>query len=275
LSFHDGNRLTTPDRAHGESDHLFPSVLPGNRGILFTIVPNGPVENAQIAVLDPRTNQQKILIRGGSQAEYVDGGYIVYTAGGALRAVRFDPARLEVLGDPVPVLEQVQSAVSGAAQFAVTHTGALVYAPGGGVVANHSLVWVSRQGREDPIKAPPRAYYYPRLSPDGSRVAVDIRDQENDIWVWEFSRETLTRLTFDPGQDEYPVWTPDGRRVAFASTRAGSFNLFWQAADGTGTADRLTTSPNIQYPFTFTPDGITERDSVADDQDFPHGAGPR
>jgi eukaryotic-like serine/threonine-protein kinase len=261
--------LTKADTAHGESDHWFPSVLPGGRGVLFTVIAggggSGGAENAQIAVLDRQTGRQKTLIRGGSQAEYVEAstgsgqaGYLIYAVAGTLRAARFDLARLEVIGDAVPVLEQVQTNPTGAAEFAVSRGGTLVYAPGsgsGGVA--RSLVWVNRDGREEPIKAPPRAYSFLQLSPDRTRAALDIRDQERDIWVWDFVRETLSRLTLDPASDFFPVWTPDGRRIAFQSSREGSAsgNVFWQAADGTGAAERLTKSPNSQQPSAFSPDG--------------------
>jgi serine/threonine-protein kinase len=119
-----------------------------------------------------------------------------------------------------------------------------------------SLVWVDRQGREEPIPAPPRAYFALRLSPDGTRIALDVRDQENDIWVWELARQTLTRLTFDPANDAFPLWTPDGSRIVFSSPRGGSAtNLFWQPADGTGMAERLTTAAIPQFATAFSPDG--------------------
>lgn len=257
--------LTKPDPAHGEADHVFPFVLPGGKAVLFTVTAQGQAagqaENSQIAVLDLKSGQRKILIRGGSHAEYVETGHLVYAAAGSLRAVRFDLKALEVLSDAVPVVEQVMTVVSGEAQFTVSRTGTLVYVPGsvGGLQGPQlSLVWVNRQGREEPINAPPRAYMYPRLSPDGARVALDIRDQENDIWVWDLTRQTLTRLTFDPGLDRAPVWTPDGRRVIFSSQRGGVVgggNVFWQLADGTGTVERLTTSPDAQYPSSIAPDG--------------------
>ena len=126
-----------------------------------------------------------------------------------------------------------------------------------GLAPARTLVWVDRQGREEAIKAAPaRAYVSPRLSPDGTRVALDIRDQENDIWVWDFARETLTRVTSDPGVDQAPAWMPDGRRLVFSSQAGGSAGaLFWQAADGTGTPERLTQSPNVQFPSAVSPDG--------------------
>jgi Tol biopolymer transport system component len=116
-------------------------------------------------------------------------------------------------------------------------------------------VWVERQGRETPIPAPPRAYLYPRLSRDGTRVAVSAGDQEQDLWIWDLARTTLTRATFDAAFDSYPVWTPDGRRVVFSTDRAGARNLFWQAADGTGAVERLSESPNRQDATALSPDG--------------------
>jgi serine/threonine-protein kinase len=133
---------------------------------------------------------------------------------GQLMAVPFEVKRLQVTGAPVPLAEGVQVIPSvGEASFAVSPTGLLIYAPGPAVTANaeRTLVWVDRQGNEQPIAAPPRAYAYARLSPDGSRIALDARDQENDIWVYDIARGTPTRLTFGPAADRFPVWTPDGR----------------------------------------------------------------
>jgi serine/threonine-protein kinase len=251
--------LTRPDAAHGESDHVFPSILPDGSAVLFTITASGQPDNSQVAVLDLKSGTSKILVRGGSQAEFVEPDHLVYAASGSLRAVRFDVKALELTSDPVPVVEQILTAATGEAAFAVSRTGSLVYVPGGtgGLQASaRSLVWVDRRGNEEPIKAPQRAYQYPRMSPDGTRVALDVRDQDNDIWIWDLARTTLTRLTTDAALEGYPVWTPDGRRVVFNSQRSGlNANLYWQAADGTGAAERLTTSGNIQLPTTITLDG--------------------
>jgi hypothetical protein len=156
--------LTTPDVSERENDHVFPSLLPGGRGVLFTIAAAGQADKAEVAVLDLKTGQRKTLIRGGSDPEFVDpsggtgeAGYLIYAAAGTLRAVRFDPARLEVLGDPVTVVEQVMIKPSGAANYAVSRQGTLFYVPAGGVTVQmspRSLVWVDRKGHEQPITAP-------------------------------------------------------------------------------------------------------------------------
>ena len=261
--------LTTPDAARREGDHVFPSVLPGGRGVLFTIAAAGEVADRQVAVLDLTTGQRKTLVRGGSQAEYVGPsgtagpGYLIYAADGMLRGVRFDLDRLEVIGNPVTVVERVMIKASGAANYAVSRQGTLVYVPGGVSVQTplRSLVWVDRKGHEEPIKAPLHDYCCPRVSPDGTRLALEIIDQRTpdntDIWIWDLRREQLRRLTFAAGSDGLPLWTPDGRRIVFNSDRvlSGVRNLYSQAADGTGTADRLTTSANPQFPTSITPDG--------------------
>jgi len=256
--------VAKPDSTHNEAALMLPSALPGGRGLLVTLFAAttlGQGDTGQILLVDPRTGQRKVLLRGGSHAQYVDSGHIVYAAAGSLRAVPFDLARLEVTGDPVPVVDGVSTAPTGEAQFAVARNGTLIYVRSTtSTVAGpqFSLVWVNRQGREEPIAAPPRAYVYPRISPDGTRLALDIRDQENDIWIWDLKRQTMSRLTFDPGLDRAPVWTPDGRRVIFSSQRGGltsGGNIFWQAADGTGTVERLTTSDHAQFTTSVSPDG--------------------
>jgi serine/threonine-protein kinase len=133
--------------------------------------------------------------------------------------------------------------------------GVLVYVAGSGAGPQRTLMWVDRQGQETPIVAPPRAYVYPRLSPDGTRVALFVNDQERDIWLWDLARRTLTRVTFDPAVDIYNEWTPDGGRLVFSSERAGVRNLFAQAADGTGAIERMTESPNTQNASAVSPDG--------------------
>ena len=200
--------LTTPDREKGEGDHVLPQVLPRGRGVLFTIMPAaGGLDRAQAAILDLTSKTYKVIVRGASHARYLPTGHLVYAAGGTLRTVPFDLDTLEVSTSPsIPVLSQAAGA-TGAASFDVSSNGTLVYVTGQGEAPTFKLVWVDRQGHEDVLSAPPRTYLYPRLSPDGTRVALDIRDSDNDIWTWDLQRETLTRVTVDPGLERFPIWT--------------------------------------------------------------------
>ncbi|MDO8679401.1 MAG: protein kinase [Acidobacteriota bacterium] len=262
--------LTTPDPAKKEVRHAWPEALPGGNDILLTISATGSFDDARIAVLSLATGSYHTVVEQGYHARYVptwfaslkrpsrESGHLVYVLSGNLMAVPFNVKRLQATGPPVPIVEGVRGrSGTGDASFAVSRTGFLTYAPGttiGGI--QRTLVWVDRNGREEPIAVPTRTYTYPRLSPDGTRVALDIRDQENDIWVWDLARQNLTRLTFDPGSDISPVWTPDGRRIFFASQLTGTTqHVFWQAADGTGQAERLVESPNQQLPQAVSPDG--------------------
>jgi len=251
--------LTTPDRARGEDDHLWPQVLPDGRHLLFTITPAaGGVDASQIAVLDlgqPK-GAPKILLRGGSQAKYLPSGHLVYIAGGTLRGVPFDLSRLETAGVAVPLQPQVIMLPTGTAEFDVSATGTLVYATGGaGAAPARTLVWVDREGREQPVGAQPRSYVHPRLSPDGARLAVDITDQENDIWVWDFNRRTLLRVSSDPGLDQTPAWMSDSQRLLYSSQASGVFSVVRQSADSTGTVERLATTANPTRLSSVSADG--------------------
>jgi serine/threonine-protein kinase len=231
-------------------------MLPGGRAVLFTITSlTGGLDAAQVAVLDLQTGAHRILVRGGSHAQYVSSGHLVYAAAGTLRAVPFDLARLETRGTPVTVVPDVVTTIKGGVNAVVAGDGTLAYVLGTVEGTPRTLVWVDRQGRETPIPVPPRPYLLPALSPDGTRVAVFANDQQRDLWVWDLRRTTLTRLTSAPGVDVVHVWTPDSRRLIFTSERAGVRNLFWQAADGAGAVERLTESPNTQYPTGVSPDG--------------------
>jgi serine/threonine-protein kinase len=210
---------------------------------------------------------RKVLVRGGSHAHYVpsgrgsptraerEGGHLVYAAAGTLRAVAFNLATLETRGTPVPVVPDVATTSLGALDAVVAGDGTLAYVSGAARSVARTLVWVDRRGREEPIKAPARAYVYPRLSPDGTRVAAEVRDQEWDIWIANLVSTTFTRFSFGPAADRLPLWTPDGRRIIWSSERAGTANLYWQAADGSGSVERLTQNPNSQFPSAISPDG--------------------
>ncbi|MBI3048796.1 MAG: serine/threonine-protein kinase [Acidobacteria bacterium] len=226
--------LTKPGR---DGDHFWPEFLPGGEAVLFTVVPATGVQDAQVAVLDLRTGASKVLIRGGSHAHYVAPGYLVYNAGGTLRAVGFDLERLDVVGTSALVAQGVVTTDEGAANFMVSVNGTLLYVPGTTGGAQQTVVSVDRNGRASALpEIPPGAYRDVRVSPDGTRLALVAR---GDIWTYDMSRATLSRLTTDPADERYPFWTPDGRRIGFTSNRAGYPEIFWRSADGTGSDERL------------------------------------
>jgi Tol biopolymer transport system component len=247
--------LTQPVPARGELNYLWPEMLPGVRAVLFTIrATTGGAAADQVAVLDLATRTSRVLVRGGSHAHYVPSGHLVYTAEGTLRAVPFDLARLEAGTMAVTVLPRLVTTQQGAGDFDVAADGTLVYvdAPGVAASAARTLVWVDRQGGEEPLGAPPRPYIHPRVSPDGARLAVAIEDQEFDIWVWDFTRRLFDRLTFDPAGDYAPVWTDPRHLVYFSGRGSGGGGLFWQPVDGPGGAERLSAGAP---PSGVTPDG--------------------
>ena len=234
------------------------SMLPGGRGVLVALVPAGSwfTGSSEVAVLDLKTGQHKTLIRGASAPLYVPvsalTGYVVYAAADTLLAVRFDLERLDVLGDPVPVVEHVDMAASGAANFDISRAGTLVYVPA--AATSRSLVWVDRAGRETPTNVPPHAYSFLRLSPDGTRVVL-ADPEEHRLWIWDLARETLRSLTSGSSENGFPIWTRDSRSIVFTSNRDGAFNLYSQLADGSGPIVRLTMSANRQFPNSVTRDG--------------------
>ena len=249
--------LTTP--AQGEGDHVFPASLPGGRGVLYAVAVPGQAQNSDVAVLDFRTNQSRTLVRGASQPEYVPTGHMIYaTAGGGLRAVRFDLDTLQLVGDPIPLPEKVRMVGTGAANYAVSRSGTLLYIPAESTSeSDRSLAWIDRAGREEPIKAPARAYFIARLSPDGSRMALDIRDQEDDIWILNLDREMpLRKFTSGPEAERNPLWTADGKQLIFMSTRSGHPDLYRQAADGSGSPERIAAGDRYKVATSLAPGGI-------------------
>jgi serine/threonine protein kinase/Tol biopolymer transport system component len=241
----------------GDASHRWPESLPGGKAVLFAAGPSGiTFSNAQVAVQLVGAGDRRNLIQAGTQPRYAPSGHLVYAQGGSLMAVPFDPQRLTATGAAVPMVEGVlQSPSTGAAQYSISTTGSLVYVLGGVQSAQSTLVWVNRNGAEQHVSALARAYVFPRLSPDGRRIAVTIVEQEAQVWLYDLSRETLTRLTFEGSVNQNSVWTPDGKRIAFASNKEGPLNIFWQLADGSGGLERLTTSDYTQAPVTWSPDG--------------------
>jgi serine/threonine-protein kinase len=237
---------------------LFPQFLPERRVILYTVIPtrtNTPgalasLPGARVEALDLATGERRTLVRGGGRAQFVRTGHLVYAAGATLYAVAFDIERLEVQGDPVAVTAEPSR------EFSLSEEGTLIYQSGFSRANDQLLAWVDREGREELLEAPARGYAYPRLSRDGTRLALNTGGPPAPaIWMWDLRRQTLQRFTLNPAGNSMLAWSPDGQRLAFGSNRFGISNLFSQAADGTGEPERLLESDRIQQPLTFAPDG--------------------
>jgi len=256
----------------GEQGHRWPEFLPGGNAVLFAAATSGiNFTNTQVAVQSIGTGERRNLIQAGTHPRYASSGHLTYLQGGSLMAVPFDPQRLTITGAAVSIVNGVlQSRAIGDAQYDFSATGSLVYVPGG-VQSNQSrLVWVSRNGTEQSLAAPAHSYLAPRLSPDGRRIAVSIDEQDAQLWLYDLGRGTFTWFTFEGSANYFPIWTPDGKRIAFQSNREGPSNIFWQLADGSGRAERLTTGEYVTAPNSWSPDGqllaffevnpITQRD---------------
>ena len=233
--------------------HRWPTFVPGGEAVLYSISVPGNLAAFEIAVVRLDTRAQKTLVPG-TDGTVAASGHLVFGREASLWAVPFDSDQLTVSGEPAPIVEGVRVSPFGWAQYALADDGTLVYLPTGGNDGTQGeLVWVDREtGDETPLGAGPGAYGRPSISPDGTRVTVDIHD---DIWVWDLTGETLTPLTLDAGADFAGVWTPDSQRVIFGSTRAGLPALFWKAADGTGTTDPLGDGEGARLPLAVAPDG--------------------
>src|SRR5215472_4085060 len=253
-------KLTTPNAKEKELSHRWPQLLPGSKAVLFTIqmATQGSYDDAHIAVLSLPTGKWRTLIEGGSYARYVRSGHIVYAHAGVLMAVPFDVDRLQITGPAVPAEEGVitTAVTSGSAEYSVADSGLLAYVPGSARPPERALVWVDRRGNAKELPAPVNTYLTPQLSPDGKLLAVQILSGgAQDVWIYEFARNTLTRLSFSEGA--IPVWTSDGRRVIYRR-RVPSFSLLSKLVDGSGSEDKVLGSEFDDAsvaPFSVSPDG--------------------
>jgi serine/threonine-protein kinase len=255
--------LAAPDRGRRERLYAWPQFLPDGQSLVFTIAFEGSA-GTQIALLDLNTLERTVILPVGSSPRFVSPGYLVFTAGTTLKATAFDPGSRQVHGEPVtvPALEIAAAADNGAANFALSTTGTLVYTSAKEVSGDprrslRTLQWVDRQGKREPLAIESGSYGYSRVSPDGTRVAVDINagGVNRDIWILNLERLNLVQLTNGPTEDMLPEWSRDGRRVFFASDRTGNFDVYSQAADGATGARVELTAPGFQTPLSLTPEG--------------------
>jgi hypothetical protein len=252
-------KISTLNAQAAERSHRWPALLPGNPAMLFTIAykTGNALDDASAAVLDTTTGKHTILIRNAAFARYVPTGHVVYARRGSIVAVPFDVGRLTVTGPPVTVLQNVwTSRGTGIAAFSFSETGDVAYAegdpntPAGG--GDVPLVWVDRVGAEQPLGDERHAYARPRLVRDGRRALVQIANPDPDIWAIDLERGTRSRLTVS-GFGRYPVPSPDGTRMAYASYGEGRNGIFVAGIDGRG-EKRLTATTSSQFPTAWTPD---------------------
>ena len=234
-----------------ERTHRYPRFLPDGRGIVSTVRFLPGFEPEAVAVLDLESEEWHV-VGLGVQGQYLPSGHLLFHAGsgeeGELHAVPFDIDDMTVRGARVSVLEGVfRASNGGAAYYAVSDNGTLAFAPGGHA---HTLVRVDRRGRRTPLSEDRLGFRFPQLAPDGQRLAVTIDPRPSEIWVYDLARGTRIPVATDDHSIN-PVWTPDGRRVAYRHVA----EIYWRAADGTTAAERMLDLPAVASPSTWSPDG--------------------
>ena len=263
----DPEQLWSPEGPSDGFTHRWPDFLPGNHAVIFTSSTDSSslssgFSESEVAVYSFDDDRVKTLVEDAMFGRFVPPEFLVYARESTLFAARFDPRRLEIVGPAVPVLEGVESSTGYlTSQMASSDDGILVYLRGGRGQELRTLAWIDRNGREQPASAHERGFVRGDISPAGTHVAyaiADTSDGQEDIWILELERDTLTRLTFDEAKDTIPIWSPDGQWITFASERGGGpLNLYRKRADGTGDVERLTTSEDSQWPNSWSPDGTT------------------
>ncbi len=256
--------LTKPDPKREEYGHRLPFWLPNGKAVLFTITRNDWDRQPCLALLRPDKGDWRVLLEDAADARYVPTGHLVFLRQGTLMAVRFDPAKLERIGQPVELVENVMQAFTGAryyghtgaGQFGISDTGTLIYAAGGIVPdPKKSLVWVDQRGEERLATASELSLSVggPRLSPDGQRIAYMAFER---VWVYDLGRGTNDRLTSE-GRAYNVIWSPDGKRLLFCWSKFPPMNLYWLPSDGSSPMERLIKSEYGQQPASWSPDGKT------------------
>lgn len=240
---------------------VHPQVLPGSESVLLSSS-DGAVH------LSLETMEMKLLVEGALYARYVPTGYLVYVRAEVVEAVPFDLATLKVTGPSVVVLEKVLSdSVDGAAQFAFSNNGLLVYVPGGDT-ARSIPVWVDRQGNVERLPMPVQNYGTLRLSPSQELLAIEVQELRSNVYVYDVATGMANRITLE-GNNGSPVWTPDGKRMTFWSDREGRrHSICWKPVDGSGEAESLYSSQHRVSPGSWAPDGKRLALHLIDDGDY-------
>jgi serine/threonine-protein kinase len=242
-------RIPTPDPQRLLQPLQQPEFLPDGKTALFSSpTPDGATaDDKVIGVVTLETGQQKILVQGGSHPHYLPTGHLVFMRSGTLMAVPFDVTRLEITGIPVPVLEGIRESVTGIGAFSCSRTGTCASLGGGMIGAQRTALLVDRSGANHPLPIPPRSYGHPRFSAGGDKVSFWIEQVNCDVLIYDVARSAFARLT-DNGDNHYPTWTADGKRITYLSRKTSSspsqsYELYWKPADGSGPEEKLTSTP--------------------------------
>jgi len=247
--------------------HTQPQVLPGGHAALFTASSSVvSLEDAtiQAVTLDESSGKAGVvttILSPGHSAHYLatsgSTGDLVYLNRGVLYAVAFDPARLQIRGTPVPILDDLADASRlDVDPFSVSRDGTLVYRSGTPVDSGWPVLWLDKSGKTEPLVKAAGVYSYPSFSPDGRRLAlVADTGKGQEIYVQDTQRDTLTRVTFTGSQKRAPVWSPDGLHLAFSSAGPPTEHLAWIRADGSGEAQVIIETPTRSSALAMSPDG--------------------
>ncbi len=234
--------------------YSFPVFLSDGRHFLVRRTPTQGAAEIHLAALD--SQQTTRLLAADLQARYAN-GHLLFTRAGALLAAPFDVGSLKLTGEPFVVADKVKVPDNAKAYFSVSDNGSLVYDPTP-LTDNQQLTWVDRAGQPLGTVGPAGVYEFPRLSPDGKRVAVARRDPQSrnwDIYVIDLARGAGSRLTVDPGDDRNPVWSPDGSHIAWSATRDGAFQIYQKLASGVGPEELLLKADVSIFPSSWSADG--------------------
>ena len=243
--------LTTVDPKKGETAHQSPRFLPGGRGLLFTIATGAA---SQVVVRDLKSGVTRVLVTNASGGRYASTGHLVYQRGNTLFAAPFDLRRLAVTGPEAAMVQSTSTAFSAGGDYAFGDSGVLVYMSGVDLTGATVLAWADRKGSLEMISEP-KPWGTGQLSPDGLRVANSVvAGGGADIWVFDTVRRTLNRLT-SVGTGQNPIWSPDGRRIAFGGTLAGKSGIYTVPADGSGKPELLVAADTSAAPTSWAPDG--------------------
>ncbi|MCU1238310.1 MAG: serine/threonine protein kinase, partial [Candidatus Solibacter sp.] len=256
--------LTNPQRS-GDFVHWWPHILPGGKQVLFTALKGvRDFDGASIKAVSLATGEVRTVYAGGYSARYLPSGHLVFMHEGTLFAARFDLARLQLRGNPVPMVEGI-AATAGSGQFSISQTGTLVYLPGQSESGKWPLAWMTAGGQTTPILSTPANYMAPAFSSDGKRLAYTLPSQKgSDVWVYNLARDTPTQLTFNAARTSLEVaWTPDGKHLVYGAREGDRNALWWVRSDGSGEPHALIQNSDTLRPQSFSPDGRRLMYSIA------------